>query len=517
MGKKTKWIQPFTLSYYVNKFENLCQIIFKEAKEKQKKSPIIICGPTGVGKSMFVDKFKEMARADYEIQKKEDKEKNNGKSTLKDKLEIVTLNCASFSSALLVSEIFGHVKGAFTGALTNKIGLVEKVNGGVLILEEIGELPEDGQAKLLTFLEDGYYYQVGGVDRKEAKVQIIATTNKEKDSFREDFWFRFFPFVVPPLHERREDVLHYLGNSSPDIFKQLKPWEALSLLAYHWPGNVREIERVSRLIEWEKENIRGIPVQIPFFLSRDSLDHLTRITETYTALSATKSKNLKSRLKESGIKTDLLESLLNKYGIGLSPEEGKKNKSVWEYIRRADDDYYGNKIETRMMPGLEFFCSLFLLDIKSDMNLLDFVEGDIKMPDKSPLSFIEDPKREHHKLVKGIIEFRIGGKLPKEVKIPDPSDNEYSGFETMILERAEAVRKTKKNEDKEINFAAMKEDEVLAHYWGLLYREIGCNVQDMAKISGKGESTVREKIKKFDLENSTEFRGFQRNTALNLE
>jgi hypothetical protein len=519
MGKKEKgkekeekmriWIQPFALSLCVKKFENLCQIIFREAKEKQKKSPIMICGPTGVGKSMFVEEFQKIVLADYEKQKEQ---------SSKGKPEIVPLNCASFNNNLLTSEIFGHVKGAFTGANKSKEGLVEKANGGILILEEIGELPKDGQAKLLTFLEDGYYYRVGGTKREQSDVQIVATTNKEKDDFREDFWYRFFPFFVPPLHQRREDVLHYLGNSSPDILKQLKPWEALSLLAYHWPGNVREIERVSRMIEWEKENIRRIPVQMSILLSRDSLDHLTGTTETYTALSAKKSKNLKSRLTKSGIDTELLESLLNKYGLGLSPKDGKKNKSVWEYIIRDDDEYYGNKIETRMMPGLEFFCSLFLIDIKEDMNLFDIVEGDIKMPLKSPLSFIEDPKPKHLKLVKGIIEYRIGGKMPKEVKeIIDPSGEQCDRFKEMIIERAEAIKKAKNNDDKKIDLAAMKEEEVLAHYWQSLYRETGGDAAQMSIISGKKKRTIYERIDKFIPKNNATIRTTERKLSLNLE
>jgi DNA-binding NtrC family response regulator len=509
--KKSKWIEPFTLSRYLDDFRSLYKIISKEEKEKQKKSPIMICGPTGVGKSMFVDEFKKMAEPDYEIRKKEDKEKNNGKSTLKDKLEIISLNCASFSSGLLTSEIFGHVKGSFTGAGKDKKGLVEKAEGGVLILEEIGELPEDGQAKLLTFIEDGYFYKVGGITPKKANVQIIATTNKEKEDLREDFWYRFFPFFVPPLHQRREDVFYYLKYSFPDILNKLRPWEALTLLAYNWPGNVREIERVGRMIEWGEENIKRLFLP----LSTESLDHLTGFNETYTALDAKKSKRLKSKLEEMKIKTDLLETVLNKYGLGLLPKEGKKNKPTWKHFTKTEDVLFDEIIVEKISKGLEFFCSLFLLDIKSDMNLFDFIEGDFIMPEKPPLSFIDNPTPEHHKLTKRIIEYRIGAKLSKDLKeMPVNLGDDYDHLKKMISERAEDARRSRKIET---DPASMTEEETIAQYYSALYRDTGGNIKEMAKIAGRGETTIRDKIKKYDLKKSTDFRDIQRKSVLNVD
>ena len=531
--KEGKWIQPFALSYYVNNFENLCQIIFEEAKEKQKKSPIMICGPTGVGKSMFVEKFKEMALAEYKKQKQEDKEKGkdenkskkivklkpdessssetNEEQNNKGELKIVSLNCASFSSDLLTSEIFGHAKGAFTGANKSKDGLVLKADGGIMILEEIGELPQDGQAKLLTFLEDGYYYRVGGTKREQANIQIIATTNKEKGDFREDFWYRFFPFFVPPLHVRREDIFYYLGRKFLDILKKLRPWEALTLLAYNWPGNVREIERIGRMIEWGEENLKR--VSFPF--STDSLDHLTGFNETYTALDAKKSKRLKNKLEERGIKTDVIESLLNKYGLGLLPKEGNENERMWKYIKADERVIFEEVVWETIHTGLEFFCSLFLLDIKSDMNLFDFIEGDFIMPAQPPLHFIKKPKQEHHEMVKRIIEYRIGAKLSKDLeKMPVTPGDDYDRFKKMISERAEDARRSRKIET---DPASMTEEGTMAQYYKKLYRDTGGNIKVMAKIAGKSKTTIREKIKKFDLNKSAENRAIHRKTELNLE
>ena len=535
--KKSKWIEPLTLSRHLDDFRSLYKIISKEEKEKQKKSPIMICGPTGVGKSMFVDEFKKMAIADYkefkEGEKKSSADKNKSKkvvqiktdNSLKDessssekqeeqsnngKPEIISLNCASFSSGLLTSEIFGHVKGSFTGAGKDKKGLVEKAKGGVLILEEIGELPEDGQAKLLTFIEDGYFYKVGGITPKKANVQIIATTNKEKGDFREDFWYRFFPFFVPPLHVRREDIFYYLGRNFLDIVKKLRPWEALTLLAYNWPGNVREIKRIGRMIEWGKENIKRL--FLPF--STDSLDHLTGFNETYTALDAKKSKQLKNKLEEMKIKADLLEKDLNEYGLGLFSKEGEENKRMWKYIKADERVIFDEVVWETIHTGLEFFCALFLLDIKSDKNLFDFIEGDIKMPAQPPLHFIKKPKQEHHEMVKSIIEYRIGAKLSKDIKkMPENAGEDYDRFKKIVSERADDAKRSRKNQDTD----AMTEEDTIAQYYSALYRDTGGNIKEMAKISGKKERTIGDKIKKYDLKNSADFRDIQRISALKLD
>lgn len=208
-----------------------------------KNTPIIIMGDSGVGKSVFIDVAKEIFA----------KANSSSISKLEDNHKIKRLNCASFSRELADSEIFGHVKGAYTGAVGDKAGIVEVMDGGLLILDEIGELSKEVQAKLLIFIEDGEYRRLGSHKVKKAKVKVIGTTNINHGDFRNDFWFRFYPVFIPALHERRLDVLYYVATKYPDIFKRLTPQHALSLLSYNWIGNFREVDRVVHLIMAEDE------------------------------------------------------------------------------------------------------------------------------------------------------------------------------------------------------------------------------------------------------------------------
>ncbi len=196
--------------------------------------PIIVLGPSGVGKTMFCDLFKVLFRMEFG-----------------DEVPILTINCSHYGGDLARSELFGYEKGAFTGAIVNKRGLIDEADGGVLVLEEIGNLPEPTQAALLTFIETGEYFQVGGRTPKRANVRVMAATNNDTE-LRFDFLQRFFPFYIPPIHTRRGDILYYLNSKFPQLVWNLFPCEILALIAYHWPGNIREIERVGRLIYREK-------------------------------------------------------------------------------------------------------------------------------------------------------------------------------------------------------------------------------------------------------------------------
>ena len=225
-----QYIVPPGLEYSVEEFEWHCQVSMNK--------PIMIIGPTGVGKSLFLHLFKVLY-----------KEQNNLIGKKDEEVPIITANCAHFEGANVRSELFGYVEGSFTGALKGgKEGLIKKANGGVLILEEIGTLPKDVQAMLLTFIETQKYYQYGGVIEEYADVQIIGATNDEL-TLRDDFRYRFSPFYIPPIHDRREDILYYLAFSHPEVINIISPYEVMSWLSYNWPGNVREIERLGGLIK----------------------------------------------------------------------------------------------------------------------------------------------------------------------------------------------------------------------------------------------------------------------------
>jgi Nif-specific regulatory protein len=170
---------------------------------------------------------------------------------------IIKLNCAALPENLVESELFGHEKGAFTGATEKRIGRFERAHRGTLFLDEIGTLNLAAQAKLLRALQEGEVERVGGTRTIKIDVRIIAATNKpleealEKGTFREDLYYRLniFPIYMPPLRERKTDILlladHFLDKYSKKHHKEVKRISTPAidaLMRYHWPGNVRELE-----------------------------------------------------------------------------------------------------------------------------------------------------------------------------------------------------------------------------------------------------------------------------------
>ncbi|MCZ6635737.1 MAG: sigma 54-interacting transcriptional regulator, partial [bacterium] len=169
----------------------------------------------------------------------------------------VQINCGAIPEGLVESELFGHEKGAFTGAVSRKLGKIELAKGGTLFLDEIGDLALDAQVKLLHLLEEGIFERVGDTASLEADVRVVAATNRDLEKmvaegrFREDLFFRLqvFPVRLPPLRERQEDILqlamYFLQRMAAHLNKAVTGFtsEALSTLnSYGWPGNVRELE-----------------------------------------------------------------------------------------------------------------------------------------------------------------------------------------------------------------------------------------------------------------------------------
>jgi len=172
---------------------------------------------------------------------------------------LLEVSCATIPENLLESELFGHERGAFTDAKSSKRGVFELAEGGTVVLDEIGELKLDLQAKLLHFLEERRFRRVGGTREIAADVRVVALTNRDlqamvrEKSFRNDLYFRLsvFPILVPPLSERPEDVLplarHFLAALGPRVGRRFEGFEREAenrLLAYAWPGNVRELRNV---------------------------------------------------------------------------------------------------------------------------------------------------------------------------------------------------------------------------------------------------------------------------------
>jgi transcriptional regulator with GAF, ATPase, and Fis domain len=190
----------------------------------------------------------------------------------------VALNCAALPEQLMESELFGHEKGAFTGALNARPGRIEQAGGGVLFLDEVGEMSPSVQAKFLRVLQEREYQRLGGARTLKADVRVLAASNRNlraaiaQGSFREDLYYRLavFDIALPPLRERQEDIQllaeHFLAKFSEQMDKRLTSisHEALQLmLRYDWPGNIRELENtIERAVALEHT-----PVILPDSLS----------------------------------------------------------------------------------------------------------------------------------------------------------------------------------------------------------------------------------------------------------
>jgi transcriptional regulator with GAF, ATPase, and Fis domain len=173
--------------------------------------------------------------------------------------EMVKVNCSALPSQLIESELFGHEKGAFTGAVDRRIGKFEKADGGTIFLDEIGDMPTDMQTKLLRVLQEKEIERIGSNTSRKIDVRIIAATNRDLEKevaegrFRHDLFYRLhvFPIEVPPLRERGEDILLLAGHFTKMYAEHTgKNIERISdtlqrrLMQYHWPGNVRELQNV---------------------------------------------------------------------------------------------------------------------------------------------------------------------------------------------------------------------------------------------------------------------------------
>ena len=279
---------------------------------------VLILGETGTGKEL-------LARAVHSISGRRDR-------------PLVKVNCAAIPATLIESELFGHERGAFTGALSRKLGRFELADGGTIFLDEIGDLPLELQSKLLRVLQEGEFERLGNPRTTKVDVRVIAATNRDLEkevaggNFREDLYYRLnvFPITSPPLRERKDDVpllvKHFLNKSCTKTGKCIDnvPQSVIgSLQAYHWPGNVRELENlIERGVIVSKGNRLELGDWLPKAASPGSSSRIATLEDNerqhiVSVLESTdwRVSGEKGAAKVLGMKPTTLESRMKRLGI----------------------------------------------------------------------------------------------------------------------------------------------------------------------------------------------------------
>jgi len=320
----------------VGRSEPMRRVLDQVRKVAATGATVLVLGESGTGKEL-------VARAIHDASPRRDQ-------------PFVSISCAAIPETLLESELFGHEKGAFTGAIRRKLGRFELANGGTLFLDEVGEIPAPVQVKLLRVLQERQFERVGGEETVEVDVRVVSATNRDlaqmvRDGrFREDLFYRLnvVPLALPPLRDRPGDVeaiaAHFVARQAPRMGRAVKGIspEALELLRRHrWPGNVRELENVieQALVFAEGELVspddlpeglrRASPAPaLPVPTGDRSLTEILEDLERQLILAAyEKARHVKAETARLlGIKPSALYYKLEKYGIvkpgEKPPDEG---------------------------------------------------------------------------------------------------------------------------------------------------------------------------------------------------
>jgi DNA-binding NtrC family response regulator len=300
---------------------------------------VLVQGETGTGKEL-------VARAIHDL------------STRRSPRPFLVVDCGGVAPNLIESELFGHEKGAFTGATSTRLGAFERANGGTLFLDELGELPLDLQPKLLRVLESREVWRIGGNEVIPLDVRLIAATNRDlttaiaNGAFREDLYYRLavINLSIPPLRQRREDIpellTHLLEHEQPGPggpSKRLTEAATKALLDYHWPGNVRELRNVvnhllafsedqsiqaDQIPGWLHERVTPMPSvrsdeQLGFLSFKDAKERLLdEFERSYIEATLRRADgNISRAARTSGLHRKSIERLVKKHRLG--PREQK--------------------------------------------------------------------------------------------------------------------------------------------------------------------------------------------------
>lgn len=297
-------------------------VFFQIIKVAPTDSTVLLLGDTGTGKELFANSIHEHS-------------KRKGKP-------FVAINCAAIPEGLLESELFGHEKGAFTGANTRKLGKFEIASGGTIFLDEIGDMPLTIQAKVLRAIEESRIDRVGGSQPIKVDVRIIAATNKDLSvlvdtaRFREDLFFRLNVFTIrlPRLRERREDIPILIDKFVSQSGKKLSvSSEAMQLLTiYNWPGNVRELKNaVESACVMAKDVIE--PIHLPSGITEQAESPKEEKLDFDEVM------NLDERINEFERKM-ITKALMTSGGVQVTAAKllGVSERSLWHRVKKFDID-----------------------------------------------------------------------------------------------------------------------------------------------------------------------------------
>jgi transcriptional regulator with PAS, ATPase and Fis domain len=294
-------------------------------------STVLILGESGTGKEL-------VATSIYEQGLRNDK-------------PFIKLNCAAIPEELLESELFGHEKGAFTGATSFKPGKFDMAHKGTIFLDEIGDMPLNLQAKILRVLQEKEFYRVGGSRTIRVDVRFIASTNRnlefmvQQGQFREDLFYRLnvFSLHLPPLRERKEDIPalvdHFLNQSTKKV--DISSMALQMLMAYAWPGNVRElqntIERAAVICDGQFIEPTHLPGSVTSAFTPNNGDPVPTLASNAS---------LDERLKEIE-KSFIIEALRKTGGVQVRATEllGINQRSLWHRIKKLEIDVKSIKNE----------------------------------------------------------------------------------------------------------------------------------------------------------------------------
>lgn len=288
--------EKYELDNLIGKSSRMQEVLEMVHRVADSNATVLLRGESGTGKSMIAKMI-------------------HFRSPRKDQ-PFVTVNCSALPETLIESELFGHEKGSFTGAITQKKGRFEMAQGGSIFLDEIGELPHSVQLKLLNVIQDKEFQRVGGTRSIKCGARIMAATNKnleqamEKGQFREDLYYRLnvFPIYIPPLRERKTDIIllaeYFLQQFCSENNKRIEriSTPAIDLLMmYHWPGNVRElqnaIERAVLVCDGEVLRAQHLPPSLQ--MSENDLEGGEKRPSMADAISSLEKELIIEALKES--------------------------------------------------------------------------------------------------------------------------------------------------------------------------------------------------------------------------